>query len=519
MALKPDAQWLPDAEELIAEHSLGRGRVVMTGFPLRDQRIARWKYFSNLLSSGILRRPARTVEKQEFVLKQCWAAPHQNMEFDPRLNSNLRFVTRDLPISRITKSEAASAFASQGEMEIEQRQKLRNLVEPEKVREPMPTFSEQSLEAVQWSPNGAAWNDTSGIAFRAASALRDAAGIVLPSRWTILCLIGGYLSILVPLNWLVFRLMGRLEFAWVAAPIIAVIGVIVVTRVARLDIGFARRTTDLSVVEIYGEYPRAHVTTYAALYTSLSTNYTVDFPERGSIALPFGDISRRMRRASETTRTLQAIYGENAGIQLKPVTVYSNSTEMLHSEQMTSLEGGIMYGLEGDSEMAAIKNKTKMKLKSCCLVRKKDDGQIQFAWFGDLEDDSTKKSRLMNASLDESWKHWNESSITREPVQDSESPPEQDSGLVVGGLLHELLYALPLVPGQARLLAYSDERAGKFELQPSNEQSDSRSVIVVHLSPAKFGPITRDKQMIGRLPNEILDLQQEEAASKADPIN
>jgi len=370
---------------------------------------------------------------------------------------------------------------------------------------------------VQWSPNGAAWSDTSGFAMRALSALRNAAGIVLPDRWTIMYLIGGYLAVLVPLNWLVFRMLGRLELAWVAAPVIALLGVVVVTRVARLDIGFARRTTEIGLLELQSDHSRGHLTSYVALYTSLSTNYALEFPESGSVALPLGDISRRQLRAGASSPTIQAKYGTSPGIRLEPVTVYSNSTEMLHSERMIGMDGGILYAIEDGSPMsAAVKNATGIALKSCCLVRRTSEGQFQYAWIGAMTDDKSRKAEFITSDLDGPWRYWDKSIATRRSnsgqnieagdngAGDNGAGTDQAgadaSGLFVGGLLSELLNAVPLAPGQVKLLGYTDDRPGKMIVEPPDDQLDSRTVVIAHLRPAQWRPVTPDIAIIGRVP-------------------
>src|SRR5207249_11087264 len=91
----------------------------------------------------------------------------------------------------------------------------------------------------------------------------------------------------VPLNWLVFWMIGKIEWAWIAAPLIAVVGAAAVIRLAQLDIGFARSRTEVAVLEIQGGYERAHLTRYTALYTSLSSSYTLAFDEPNALAAPF----------------------------------------------------------------------------------------------------------------------------------------------------------------------------------------------------------------------------------------
>ena len=96
-----------------------------------------------------------------------------------------------------------------------------------------------------------------------------------------------YLIVLVPVNWVVFRLLGRVEWAWIATPIIALGGMVMVVKLAQLDIGFARSQTELAVLEMQAGYPRGHLTRYTALYTSLSTTYDANSQDRTTLVLPF----------------------------------------------------------------------------------------------------------------------------------------------------------------------------------------------------------------------------------------
>ena len=62
-----------------------------------------------------------------------------------------------------------------------------------------------------------------------------------------------YLVALVPLNWLVFNAIGRVEWAWIAAPVIAVVGTWLIVDRARLDIGFVRSQTEIGVLGVAAE--------------------------------------------------------------------------------------------------------------------------------------------------------------------------------------------------------------------------------------------------------------------------
>jgi hypothetical protein len=514
--LSEGGQWLPKTGELVAERQVGRGRVVVTAFPLREPRITKWKYFSSFLSTGLLRRAQRMISNSNDGMKiQNWAPPFASYTKDARMHSNFRILSRDLPLSSnsllpdTTINQASpntnivrgvppnpnSALANTAPAQIPVEQNMQQFVVAPQTELGMNAATKVDSgdpEAMRWGGNGAAWNDYSGMAYQSQSALRKAAGIKLPDRWTIIYLVGGYLLFLVPVNWIVFRVLGRLEYAWLAAPIMALIGVAVVTRVARLDIGFARRTTEISLLELQGEHSRGHLTRYIALYTSLSTNYTVEFPESGSVVLPLGDVTRVLRRAGSSVRNLRTNYGTSAGVQLEPLTVYSNSTEMLHAEQMVPLKGGISLEKSEDSQQLELMNATELALKSALLLRNVD-GEISYAWLSDVEPKSLKKLDFKPAG-NELWKHWDAQQETASPAI-VEGKTDAADTLWIGGILKDLVNRTPLMPGQARMFAYTDDRPGELTITPQEDQFDGRCVVVAHLSPHQLGPVMSDRSI------------------------
>ena len=166
-----------------------------------------------------------------------------------------------------------------------------------------------SLEARSFTRRLATWDDNSPISEEIRESLRKAAGIEVPSKRFVVIVLIGYLLVLVPLNWLLFRSLGRVELAWAAAPVIAVVCTGLVVWLAQLDIGFARAKTEIGVVEFQPSYPRAHVTRYTALYSSLGTDYRFDFDDPTAVgASPFrrqaiagwpGPADRRARSPSQ----------------------------------------------------------------------------------------------------------------------------------------------------------------------------------------------------------------------------
>src|SRR5262249_41547520 len=105
----------------------------------------------------------------------------------------------------------------------------------------------------------AAWNDFSAVPTAARDTLREAAGILIPKSSFVVWTLAVYLFVLVPLNWAIFWLCGRVEWAWIAAGLIALCGVAAVVKLAQLDIGFARSQTELALLELHGGYPRGHL--------------------------------------------------------------------------------------------------------------------------------------------------------------------------------------------------------------------------------------------------------------------
>ena len=155
------------------------------------------------------------------------------------------------------------------------------------------------------APGLGAWNDFSPVAQAAKKALHEAAAISVPDESFIVKVLVGYLCVLVPANWIVFRLLGRVEWAWFAAPLIAIACTVLVIHLAQLNIGFARSRNEIAVVEMQAGYPRVHVARYTALYTSLATRYEfhLDDPAGQILPLPPADSLAKAIELGKTGRS------------------------------------------------------------------------------------------------------------------------------------------------------------------------------------------------------------------------
>ncbi len=125
-----------------------------------------------------------------------------------------------------------------------------------------PTAAEPSMapweaESQQAQAAGvASWDDQSQASQAARETLKDAASISVPRATFVLYMLGAYVLVLVPLNWLIWRTMGRVELAWLTAPAIALVFGVLVVRLAQLNIGFDSSATEIDIVELQGDYPR-----------------------------------------------------------------------------------------------------------------------------------------------------------------------------------------------------------------------------------------------------------------------
>ncbi|MFH1265835.1 MAG: hypothetical protein ABIK89_08905, partial [Planctomycetota bacterium] len=312
----PQAREVPGTGGLLVERRVGRGRIVVSAFELDEPELVKWPSFDGFFNACLLTRPPRQFVGNDFEVQVNWAGGGFR-PFDPRVVSNLRYFTRDTGRKMTVRPGAddgryAGEFGTLGNTEEEARR--------------------------LHGPDVASWCDFNSVANSARESLQNAARIEIPERTFVVWVVGAYLLVLVPVNWLVFRLMGRVEWAWAAAPVIAVVYTVVVIRMAQLDVGFARSATEISVVEMQGDYPRAHVTRYTALYTSLATTYRFRFEDPGAQVQPFpavGVPEDFRLLAGQGLTELEYRYGRD--VEMRGFQVTSNSTGLAHCEQIADL--------------------------------------------------------------------------------------------------------------------------------------------------------------------------------------
>jgi hypothetical protein len=203
-----------------------------------------------------------------------------------------------------------------------------------------------------------------------------------------------YLIVLVPLNWLVFQALGRIEWAWIAAPVVALAGTIAVVRQAQLDIGFVRSQTEISLLELQGAHNRAYLSRYMALYSSLSTTYNAEFADATAVATPFP--AERLANSSrpligESTTTVE--FEKYDQPRLRGIPVTSASTQFLHAEEMYPLAGSLRLSSPSTNPNALqLENKSGLNLADAVVMRRNRRGDrwtYQGCWLGEFANGSS----------------------------------------------------------------------------------------------------------------------------------
>jgi hypothetical protein len=334
----------------------------------------------------------------------------------------------------------------------------------------------------------AGWSDENPLADSARTALGEASGIKIPEVGFVAVMLAVYLGVLVVGNYAVFRALGRVEWAWAAAPVIAIAGSLAVIKLAQLDIGFARSQTEVAVLECYPNHARGHLTRYTGLYSSLSSTYELTYSTRAAAAIPF---------PSQTSTKDRALIGRVALTQddqetkLGGFQVLSNSSSMIHSEQMLELGGPLTYAPKGQTG-AGVGNRTKFDLDDAVLFRKTAQGTLQWCWLGNVRQSSgsdgiwkSSADGKLDALFNEHWQKYDTAALT-------DLSPSQVA-IPLKKMLTTLAADKTLHPGEVRMIALIPKQLDGLTVSPAAAQSDrSMTIVVLHAQPITLWQHDRD---------------------------
>ena len=496
-----DARSLPGLQNLLVERRVGRGRIVVSGFQLAQIDLINWSAgIENLYNAAILRRPPRrfvpgTYDGDKPVT--LWL-DKPALSLDPLLNTKVRFFVRDAyednrDLALKITAEAIDPTAGLG-LPPQQTPGRRFLG-----RRAVVNSSFQQISLPKLRGGAGAWADHNLTANAARDALRRSAGVTVPDASFVAGWLAAYLLLLVPLNWGLFHALGRVELAWVAAPILAILGTLAVVKQAQLDIGFVRAQTEIAILELQPETPRAALTRFTALYTSLSTTYDLEFDSATAIASPFSRLG--LDDPYRDDRVSEVIYERQEKSRLLGLKVSSASTEFVRSEAMLDISQAVPKGSSRVGKIAMgvsrtgvprIENLTEWPIASVVVVQRPDgvDGpaQLEGCWVGKLP--AGKSATVAFTPV----------AATPDTVPFAAQRIEEAT---IGGeaedqLDLEALFALALdperfEPGERRIVGRIDLVLPGMTIHPAASQRHGATLIVGHLAYGPLPPSQSDK--------------------------
>ena len=415
---------------LVLAKRIGLGRVVQSRFDITSKWLQDWDSYDSFVNSVVLLRPHRNLRRSDdsfgggFIVPFYPSSKNSKREPDAPMNTRLRINARDA--------------------------RLAVNINDDKMLVTNTNSNDPFVVAGGVSGVGG-WNSSSEAIRACREILRDESGITIPDSSLIARSLGYYLLLLVPINYLIFRLMGRLEYAWLAVPAIALFGAIYVARVARLDIGFARSQSQMALLELQPDYHRGHISRVIAIYNSLSDNYSFDFKTYDGVAMPLADGSDSDGKSC----VFKTSYNE--GPSLDGLSIESNRIRMVHAEQIVDVGGSLR--LKDD----LLINETDQELLDAFVIRKDLDGNAEIATVG-ISDPGSSKSL--------NFQPYNGISISDElPMQSAR-------------LIRKLGTDVVMKSGTTRLVGRIDHALPGMTVTPSANQTNAQTIVLAHLQHA-----------------------------------
>jgi hypothetical protein len=515
LTFKPnkDTVSIPNTGNLVLARNIGRGRVVVTAFNLKQKEFTDWPGIDSFVNAALLGRGPRVFANYNSFSQDLTSAGYtaRNVarsnvvprdEYDAYANTRLRILTRDwhdegLPTGSLAAdlrsglSKNASANTDQivdgqppGSFQMRRDPFAGN---PQTIDGFDANYTQDVASLDQRTAAG--WSDDNPLAGAARTALGEASGIKIPEVGFVAMMLAVYLGVLVVANYGVFRALGRVEWAWAAAPVIAIAGSLAVIKLAQLDIGFARSQTEVAVLECYPNHPRAHLTRYTGLYSSLSSTYELSYSTSAAAAIPFPS---QHDGKNKTLIGRVALSQDDQETKLAGFQVMSNSSSMIHSEQMLELGGPITYKPIGQSG-AGIGNRTKFDLEDAVLFRKNGNGTLQWLWLGNIRHTSGGSDGVWKSSADgklvelfsEHWKKYDVAAV-------SNLSPSQVA-IPLKTMLTTLAADKSLHANEVRMIALIPKQLDGLTVSPAAAQSDrSMTIVVLHAQPISIWQHERD---------------------------
>jgi hypothetical protein len=375
---KQGAQSIPLGEAsphvLAVESRVGRGRITMLGLNPNEEALLAWPGLDTLIRRVVLRRPEERLGN--------WTGPEGPIPNSP---SRDRLLSQDLSWYRITSRDLYGP-AAETPAKPEAKTKTARPKAAAKANVPQAGSVAEAAEEpgsehdLHQFPAVADWRDTATLPRLSRDLLEEASGITIPSSHFVLKVILAYLLAVVPLNWVICRFgLKRREWAWIVVPLVALGFAIGVERMAAHDMGYDTAADEIDLLEIHGEYPRAHLTRLVSLYTTGRSSFSVVYPDDPTaLALPL-DNGRSIRGEEIAS----SVWQSSPVPALLNFTVQPRSLAMFRCEQMMTLNGGVRLNSEGAER--EIINESRLELRDAVLIESSSRGKSRSRILGTIK--------------------------------------------------------------------------------------------------------------------------------------
>ena len=219
----------------------------------------------------------------------------------------------------------------------------------------------------------------------------------LPSATWLALMLGVYIIIVGPVNYLVLRRMKRLHLAWISIPCITII-----FSIGSFLLGYALHGTDIFVnkIAVIQVEPggSAHIDSYIGVFSPAQTAYEVEIRDAGLISplSPFYDPWNSTSNPGNTLTGHSMILVQGNPAYVRGLNIDQWSMQSFMSEGTMVSFGAFepVLQVKNDQLVGTIRNSTTYYLKDCYVILGN-----QFARLGDLAPGAEAKVELDLASL------------------------------------------------------------------------------------------------------------------------
>jgi hypothetical protein len=244
------------------------------------------------------------------------------------------------------------------------------------------------------------------------------------------------------------------------------------------------RRYELGLLEGFANQPVAHHTAFHATFTSLANRFRITYPDNRGVVLPY--VFSEMRRDGK-----KLIYNtaDSEGNGLIPFPINSSSSDLFHSEEVLSLEGGIDAKQADSGSSWTLTNRMSRPIQGLAIFGRSKSNQLESAWIGDLAAGASCDTQLESEDFEEGWMEgWDNHPTT------SRSSSEEDP-LPLTHALKAILEEAELPPGAVVAIGWIDQSPGHLVWLPDAPAPIARTILYFHLKHPSAPPALPDASL------------------------